>query len=299
MVKINFYFIRHGYSCANLKKSKKRLLEQINMNDPHLCNWGILGSIISGLMIRNILKKIKFKYYFCSPLIRTWETALCVFSSNKKIQINVGPHLIEFISKKYSNFIFTSDNTPKSFNENQKRLLKFKKHYHKLYKQYCKIDTNSDIKKLKNKFNNMSNVHIKFHKKKYSSKYTDPGDLKEFMKWYLKKFKPTKDQNIAIVSHSHVILNFVKTQNIEMYKYIKNLGSNNFTIKVEVIDKKINDIKLIFEGIKYPNKEELKKIRTTCSICKTAFSLKNKSCDGNNELIDYNVHNNMLKKYIE
>ena len=50
---VNFWFFRHGYSCFNIYKDKypvrMTMTYKSNMHkDPHLTNWGILGSIMSG-----------------------------------------------------------------------------------------------------------------------------------------------------------------------------------------------------------------------------------------------------------
>ena len=305
MVKVNFYFIRHGYSCSNLKKQKKRVFEQKQINDPHLTNWGLIGSLITGIILKKQMGTMKFKYLFCSTLLRTWETSLAVFSNTKNKQVNVAPYLREYSPglKNLSKIIYTTNDNPKSFHKNQERLLKFRRHIHKLYNRFLKIDDKTYLKKLELQTKNTSNVHVKFHKKRYSSKYTDAGDLNKFIQWYLNKMKPKKNHNIAVVTHGTLLRMFLKSYHTKLHnnlhKTFRELKANNIIVKVETEDNEVKHIEIFFNGIKYPTEDELNNIRSDCSICKTLFSFKNTSCEGNKELSNYTVHDNLIKKYIE
>tara|TARA_B100001123_G_scaffold445299_1_gene596461 strand:+ start:832 stop:1743 length:912 start_codon:yes stop_codon:yes gene_type:complete len=300
MVEVTFYIIRHGFSCSNLKKHKKRVFEQKLSKDPHLTNWGIIGSILAGIELRsNIFSKIKFKYYFCSPLLRTWETAACLFAPTNKMQVNVAPHLREFFHKKLGKYLVTADDTPNSFHKNQKKFNKFKGYTLELYKRYLKLNKNSQIKRLESEIKNIENVHVKFHKKRYSNKYTDQGDIYKFISWYLKKAKPTKNQNIAVICHGILMKTFVKSLNKDVYNEMKKYGANNKVIKIKMVDGKIVEIQSIYDGIRYPTNNELKNIRTTCSMCKTLFSLSNTSCKNNKELLNFKVQDKFIKQKLK
>ena len=115
---IDFYIMRHSNAYNNMK-----------IQDPHLSPDGIKN-------IYKIKKKIiknKYEIVFVSPLIRTWETGICIMS-NKKRNINdikadktgiyIGGYLREFnINALY--------NTPYSYKKNSDRLKKFKRYIRK------------------------------------------------------------------------------------------------------------------------------------------------------------------------
>ena len=96
-----FYFVRHGYSCANMYADKNKIGSSFKevfgsgIKDPHLTNLGIIGSMMSGRYINDKLKDVTFDNCYCSPLIRTWETAACMFSDITD-SFTVAPYLKEF-----------------------------------------------------------------------------------------------------------------------------------------------------------------------------------------------------------
>ena len=96
------YFVRHGYSCSNLLEHSEKIkflsetiLSDKKYKDPHLTNWGIFSSILAGKFLKsNKFDGVKFDKIYCSPLIRTWETASCMFS-DKYTEAEVAPYLRE------------------------------------------------------------------------------------------------------------------------------------------------------------------------------------------------------------
>ena len=294
MVKVDFYLVRHGFSCANLKLQKKKGFNKILFKDPHLSNWGTYGSIISGILLKDIFNKLKFKHCFCSPLIRTWETALLMLASKKKLVINVAPYLKEFEHKNFSKIGSLPDNSPYSYRKNNERFKEFKTHVKKLYERQLELNKNSSVKKLKHTIDNIDNIKINFSKKKYSNKYTDMGNIPLFIKWYMNKFKPIKKSNVGVVCHSILMKYFLKSIDKDLLKQYKQTKSNNKIIKVQTINGNINSVEIYYDGIPFPDKTQIKKIRTRCSLCKTSFSLSNTNCKNNNELINSMVHNEFI-----
>lgn len=89
---VNTYtFTRHGYSCANLLKSKKSY-QQHTDPDPSLTLYGILS----------ILKTVPLRpnnyndHVFVSPLIRTWQTAILEYGTyGNTLTLVVSPYIKE------------------------------------------------------------------------------------------------------------------------------------------------------------------------------------------------------------
>ena len=103
-----FYFIRHAFSCANLSKKKKyknspsySLGRKIKYTyyqlkkDPHLANWGILSAAKLRKDYTELIENKRVDNLFCSPLIRTWETAYLLFGSEYISKFKIGPFIKE------------------------------------------------------------------------------------------------------------------------------------------------------------------------------------------------------------
>lgn len=298
----NFYFIRHGFSCANLKKHKGKLFDQKVFKDPHLTNWGIIASVLAGLEIKQKLSGIHFNRYMCSPLLRTWETGSCMLSSSQVKEIWVGPYLREFLPSIISSFIVTQNDNPDSFNENKIKYKYFLEYIVSLvnkWKELNKTKYKSSITRIEKQLLDTKNIKICFHKKRYSSKYTSKGDISKFIEWYLKKFNPKPNHNVAVVCHGTLIKDYVKKFNKSIYEELKQYENNNFVIRVRIKNKEIQSIDVVYKGFRIPDSIELKDVRSKCSMCNTIISFKDKECKGEQELKDKDIHNKIIDRHFK
>jgi len=298
--KVTFWFFRHGYSCFNLYKDKTKIgmvfkyLSNSN-KDPHLTNWGIIGSIISGNYVNtNILNNVDIKMAFVSPLIRTWETAACMFSGNYD-KFVIGSFLREGrpdSKAQKSSMTNGSSDIPYQYEENIKRFETFKK--------FLVSDNNNKTFKyisnsLKKTYINKKLLTIKNVKiskvEEYKNQHLLKGNLDMFMLWFANKYPDIKGDVLVVCHGSLILKNFVRTyMNNDKYKNIKHIhNNNNFGFKVTVNfpkrkytnDEIISDIKrpllfkdenikLIFNGVKKPklnNISFINDIRLDCSLC--------------------------------
>lgn len=264
MKNISFYFTRHAYSCANLLKKKSIFKLHKIIKDPHISDIGV----ISSLKLSKKIKKIKYNHIFVSPLIRTWETLLCMYSSFPN-NIYVAPYISE--SNKLSVPIITLDNSPYKYSTQLNRL--------KLFKHYMSLKYKIKFSnKIKPKYNGL-----------YSSKYTSGGNIIKFIQWYINTFKintlKIKNNNVLIMSHGDVLRQFIK----KIYKNLYNKNAipltikhnNNFIFKLTLSydatltnllnnndiftlyqQKKIKlSCKIINHGVKIPNLNKIKHIK--------------------------------------
>ena len=282
---ITFYFIRHGYSCSNLNKKRINKIDKLK-DDSHLTNWGILSSIYSGLYLQDtFFKDVKFDYTFCSPLIRTWETAACMFS-NKYNNFTVAPFLNEINKGKKSP-------KPTDYTKNIEEYYKFINYINfTCDKSLSYITENLNNEHLiKKQIKYINKCNIIYDKDKYSSSYTYNGNLEKFIKWFINKKDFSKKMNVLVICHNNLMLNFLdKYHSSNYYKYSV-ISTNNFSFRVNVTPKKIQEPVIYFLGIKNPigNEEE---IDIDCSLCNL------NKCDSKN---DKNIHLDLIKyteKYI-
>ena len=293
MSDITFYFIRHGYSCSNLnKKSNTKILEKkvnshlygdINIvGDSHLTNWGIISSIFAGMYLNDtFFNDLHFDYTFCSPLIRTWETAACMFSGKKYNNFTVGPYLNEI--KKVDIKI------PYSYSENKKRYDDFLDYISSKNNKSINYIIN-DLKNsnsIKQQIKNIKKFNIKYDKKKYTNPYEYDGNLNNFIKWFVKNNKNNKKINVAVMCHNTLMVNFLNKH--YKYNYYKHtiIDTNNFSFKVNVKNNIIQHPVLFFLGIKNPIGFETE-IQKECSLC----DLNDNKCNKNKRNVD-------KKRYID
>jgi broad specificity phosphatase PhoE len=256
------YFIRHGYSCANLLEHSEKIkflsetiLSDKKYKDPHLTNWGIFSSILAGKFLNsNSLENVKFDKIYCSPLIRTWETASCMFS-NKYDNAEIAPFLRE--KSKIEKFINVEKssiwNIPNNYKNNLNRFYTFKDFLDSLL-VFLKDEK-------KRKFYEKNFEHIKKFKIKsrtYNKDFTEKGELDKFIEWYLKQNRT--DKNIAVVCHGTLMREFIANN----YKIGKKLKNNNFCIRYDTEQKTLS---VIFEGVRLPDVEKIEKIENTLSLC--------------------------------
>jgi hypothetical protein len=262
MSDVTFYFIRHGYSCSNLNRKKTNKMTWL-AGDSHLTNWGIISSIFAGEYLKNtFFNDISFDHMYCSPLIRTWETAACMFSDKYK-EFIVAPHLAEIRNDNKKSY---------QYDINQKR-----------YKEFVRFVTsdsdtsinyiidnldNNDI--IRKQIDNIKDFKILYKGKKYPKKYIETCDsgIENFINWFLKQNKTSKKQNVLIICHNKIMINFL--DNYYQYTYYKQniLKTNNFSFKVHVKNGIISHPTVYFLGIKNPIGHE-DSIDIECSLCVT------------------------------
>ena len=275
-----FYFVRHGYSCANYAKDlnnrfTRYLDTKFDLRDPHLTDYGIIGSIDGGNKINNNkLSELKsIKKIYVSPLIRTWETAFLMFNGLEE-KCKVAPYLKE------TNFgapiIETRDNKPLSYEENKKRFNEFKKH---LDKNTFKFKPPNTLTNYLNEIKQKKTFPSFDEKKNYDDKYLGKGDINKFIRWVINEDDKKPKEKYIVVAHGNIIREFLKkytddSKKKTIDKYTKN---NNFIFKVdlnyniELKDYSISRIELIAEGVKKPDEhigDDIKKQENQYSLCK-------------------------------
>ena len=254
---MEFYIFRHAYSCSNQEKEESKLKYLITYfnskkKEPHITNWGIITGVRASK--KNIIKKIKAEEYYVSPLLRTWETAACMFPDVKIFKI--GKYLREGKSKRKPQVKYKlksySDTSGKR-KEQLKRFNYFKKHTYTL-SDYL---SEKDIKNIQN---------TRIIRRRYTTKDTLKGDINLFIK--KTKFKKKK---ILVVCHGTIMREFIDkyaTNKIKLKfrKIFKKGEPNLFGIKV-LCDKNKNvlSIDIIFNG--YLNLKIPKKIRDLNDLC--------------------------------
>jgi len=250
--------------------------------DSHLTNWGILSSIFAGEYLKDtFFNDVKFNYTYCSPLIRTWETAACMFS-DKYNTFTVAPYLSEVRKdekkpfqyetniKRFEEFVnyvsSTSDNSMKYLIQNLNR-------DNIINKQI------ESIKKFKiSCTNNFSKIHLE----------KTVGNLENFIDWFIKNNSvKNKKINVVVICHNNLMMNFLEKH--YRYAYYKHniLETNNFSFKVTVKKNIIGHPVIFFLGIKNPIGNE-DNIDVNCSLC-----VKNRKCLNKNS--DKNIHMKLIK----
>ena len=282
MSDITFYFVRHGYSCSNLNRKRINKMDE-KSGDGHLTNWGILSSIYAGSYLQETFyKDIEFDYTLCSPLIRTWETAACMFSNNYN-NFTVGPFLNEIIDNK-------SIKKPYEYDINKKRYEQFVDYIsltgHKSMTYITKELDNGHI--IKKQINNIKKFKINYNKNKYLKIYTGVGDLEKFIWWFIDNVNTSKKLNVLVICHNTLMTTFLdKYYNSSNYKY-NILYTNNFSFKVSVFNNIIQQPVIYFLGIKNPiGKEE--NIDVNCSLCNLD------KCPDKIKKTNKNLHLNLIK----
>lgn len=230
MKKVNLYWIRHAFSCANLLEHKgtiANIARPIVTIDPVLTRAGVNQSkALNNEFITNKIHN-KFDIVLCSNLKRAMETALYAFDN-----INTIIYVVPYISEERNPYAFNLDNenAPQTANELEQ--------YYQSIQHEFNVKVNFDI--LKN---------------------LDPtGQLKpsydNFMKIILTKILNINimAKNIAIVSHSHFIEKHLindlkmpdttKMQNTQIWKetltlkLISHIDSYNYDNNNKVYDGK-------------------------------------------------------------
>ena len=254
---MEFYIFRHAYSCTNIIKltSKfKYYKEYLNKTkkEPHITNWGIISATRASK--KKLMKSIKAEEFYVSPLLRTWETAACMFPDIKIFKI--GKYLREgnkWTGPQEKDLLLGYSDTPGTKKVQLDRFNDFKKHVSTLTDFLSK----KEIKKIQN---------TRIIRRKYTKKDTLKGDIELFIQ--KTKFKKKK---ILVVCHGVIMQHFMKKHlskdTFKKFRKIKKKGDNNlFGLKVLCDkNKKILSVKIIFNG--YSNKKIPKKISEFNDLC--------------------------------
>ena len=254
---MEFYIFRHAHSCSNKLKEESRLKYIIRYFDtlekePHLTNWGIITGVRASK--HKILKNIKAGEYYVSRLLRTWETAACIFPDVKTFKI--GEYLREghpkmLPQKKY--ILQPFSDKPGDKKEQLKRFKDFKEYVSSLKDFIPK----KDVKRIQN---------TRIIRRNYTKKDTLKGDIKLFIQ--KTKFKRKK---IVVICHGTIMREFISKYGTDKLnnkiKKIKKKGDPNlFGIKVLCDkNKQILSIDIIFNG--YSNTKIPKKIKVLDDLC--------------------------------
>jgi broad specificity phosphatase PhoE len=204
--------VRHGFGCHNaigtLRKNNiipsNIKMPDLNItSDPELTPMGVSASIHNGCILSTILKKRtpqieKMHIVGCSPLIRSMETAYYMTRKwkNPPQKIFVFPYLREIDESSDDKY---SSKSRKIIDQEPAYAMKSIAEQ----KEYLK-----------------SQGILEFFDFTYVEQFSDgrqePGDIKQFMKWFINnlvpKIRDDKTQiNIFIVTHAGVIRDFIDT----------------------------------------------------------------------------------------
>ena len=146
--------------------------------------------------------------------------------------------------------------------------------------------TNKNI--IHKQINNSKKCKIIYNNKKYPKKYIDTkqSDIIEFIKWSNTKNSKKEKQNILVICHNKIMINFL--DKYYPYTYYKKsiLETNNFSFKVTFENNSIGNPIVYFYGIKNPiGKED--DIDINCSLC-----VENRKCTKNKK--DKKIHTNLI-----
>lgn len=132
---------RHARSCNNEVKYRINLKE----TDPSIVNRGIFQTILFAEENRT---KFQSDYVYVSCLLRTWITAICLYSIGQaNLTLHISPYLKEkytWISKK-SNIKIEKGNHPVLLKESIPKLLKFLNNIDTIFKKTNKLNNKKKI----------------------------------------------------------------------------------------------------------------------------------------------------------
>ena len=214
-INLRIYWIRHGYSCANLLKDKgssggldllKNLFTTVNFKDSR----GLLApdSKLTDKTLDNICKITKDSYLSdikkshllcCSELTRSVETAMLLFRNLRTKTLNVIPYISE--KRVLNGLMGDDDNLPSTLEKLKSNIEDLNEYYNRNLKTKC------DNLKLPN-----VDFEIIEHFRGIGGVPTEPSfeDFLErvipyIMQTHLEHTTGTIDLILSIVSHSHFI----------------------------------------------------------------------------------------------
>jgi len=212
IMEITIFWVRHGFSCANLYKNEhvnqptiitKHIVKPIDIvgesitHDALLTNKTIHDMCSSRTHYKLLIEEEKVDMILCSELARAVETAMFLFKSSNPLDIYVVPYVSEIRNK-----------TGIDFSNDPSKLDKLKNHTASLYSKqqdYCSEE---------NQHMGLPNISFRIidEFRRTTDGYIDTSpDLHKFIKLVIKFMIDHKiiinkpSIKIAIVSHGHFI----------------------------------------------------------------------------------------------
>lgn len=252
MNKVNLYWIRHAFSCANILEHKgiiANIARPIVTIDPMLTRAGVNQSkALNNEFLTNKIHN-KFDIVICSNLKRALETALYAFNN-----VNTLIYVVPYISEERNPYALNLDN------ENAPQSATELEIYYQSIQHEFNIKVNFDILKQLDPYGQL--------KPNYDS----------FIKIILTKILNINNMatNIAIVSHSHFIKNHLindlkmpdttKIQNTQIWKETLNLNLISSIDNYNYVDNN-----KIYEGKPIPTQYEIDNDDRCCNGQQNAF----------------------------
>jgi broad specificity phosphatase PhoE len=229
---VNFAFLRHGHGCHNAisnlvsynmitrdqgrkflykKDDTTNILKNdiLPLHDPVLTHLGVEASVYNGCIINKILKNLSrftaktelqmdtFNVVGCSPLIRCMETAYYMTRKwkNPPNKIYVFPLLREI-----------DESSMDKYSEQSKEIIRITPSY--------SIKSINEQKEYLRQLGILDKFDFSFVEA-FPTQRIEPGDIKEFLKWFGKYFmklldKKEKKLNVFIVTHAGVLRDFAQ-----------------------------------------------------------------------------------------
>ena len=297
---------RHARSCNNEVKYRINLKE----TDPSIVNRGIIQTILFAEKNRT---KFESNYVYVSCLLRTWITAICLYSKGQTdLTLHISPYLKEKYTKSSIQYVKETGNHPVPLSKSIPQLLKFLNNIDTLknkIKEIEKINKNTienfnlpgkitliieqngkeSIKSIiiKNENNQYepseSNLHyllkhdpiMKLWNKIY---YQTDGNISKFIHWLKDNSK-----KIHVVAHSNLMKEFLKGLNILNFINKDNFENDCELNNNECTESNNNQITKIKQKNKNQNKDDLEILNkieqyisgTNCSMIDTTFNFCN------------------------
>lgn len=294
--KYNFYFIRHGLSCENIRDmfikastnsdffKKKEIISQTIgeefIGDPNLCNWGIITCNLLKEEYLKLFSGIPIDNMYCSQFLRTWETAYLLFGDQNIKNFHVAPFIKEVTPFKY--VIGTI------YNQEKERF--------KIFVNY--------LNEMMVNFGIQNNFQIGFPKYNLRKSGAYPAEfsgsnIDEFIKFYIKnkpifnRSCPNDEVNVIVVCHSKLISDWIKKHNIPTNNLPKRnpngkgffYENNGYCLKVSIntsqlsedfreLDKTSNigiqSVEIVNQGFPEPTLDQVQELHMTSSkLCET------------------------------
>lgn len=229
---VNFAFLRHGYGCHNAMSNlvyhdvvsrtyAQKFMEKegsprnilsgkiLPLNDPVLTNVGVEASIYNGCIINKILRRLSgiynnknllmdtFNVVGCSPLIRCMETAYYMTRKwkNPPNKIYVFPLLREI-----------DESSVDKYSEESRETIRITPSY--------SIKSIEKQKQYLQKLGILDSFDFSFVET-FPQERIEPGDVKEFMKWFAKYFMTllntdNTNLNVFITTHAGVLRDYAE-----------------------------------------------------------------------------------------
>ncbi len=227
---VNFYWIRHGFSCANRLESKGLLINlarPLVTLDAALSDEGVNQAKQLNLQLlyptsASKLIGLKFDAVICSNMRRAMETALYIFNGTEYKTLYVVPFISEDRDPRAKAINIDRENVPMGS--------KYLEPHYDTIKQNDKLTMNADFSILK--------------KYEILTKKLDPNYdtfIKQIFPLIIGKIGQKQEYNIAVVSHNHFIKNHLNNNSLSTNNVvsIKNTEMWKEKVKVNLVSGKI------------------------------------------------------------